>query len=530
MEPIDNLFIVNSNILAYRTNNNFTPSILPDDIASISKLDKFKIDSNGSRLITFLLNTKIDASGELAILIFQKKSGNSFIKVFPEDFGYDRGYYIHGLQIIGVPKMDLKDVPLDKKKLFQELSTKYSKETIDLNFMSQILGSKDTLTDDEFINNIILDKLEIDDLINLGSLSAENKNRINQYITNKINKEYNIRIQDILNGISLFELYENFIQFGLSRKFANWIAEKGLLKILIWLKNLPGRILPTRDGANLAVKNGHLNVLEWLYNLEEKILPEDRSSMSAAASGYLDILKWLVSKGIELDLESGNYAAESGQLHVLQWLFERGILSNIEGANRAAGHGQLHILRWLANLPKPILPDQTGANWAAESGHSDVLLWMISIPERITPTTYGANWAAMNGQLDTLIWLKDFENIIPDETGANLAAVNGQLHILTWLSNLPKPVLPNKKGANYAAGKGHLNVLKWLANLPEPVLPNRKGANNAARNGHFSVLLWLTEPPRNILPTSLGATKAMKNDFPEIVKWLKERNIHPGNI
>ena len=271
MESVNNLYLINNELLIYKQNNKFIPEIT-SNVTSVLKLDNFEIDSNGNKLIVFLLKTKSDISEQISVLIFQEKSNGKFIQVFPENLNLNLSYYVYNLQIIEVPNINLKNISIDKKKLFQELATKYSKEIIDSNLMSQILEISIVLTDNNHANQLILDKLELHDLINLSLLSPENKNKVNHYILNKLKTEYDLDLQKVnLGELQPIKLYEQIIKLGLTHKLADWAKENGHLQVLIWLAEPPRNILPNVNGGNRTV----LSRQPQCHNLSKRVMIED---------------------------------------------------------------------------------------------------------------------------------------------------------------------------------------------------------------------------------------------------------------
>jgi hypothetical protein len=440
------------------------------------------------------------------------------------------------------------------------------------------------LTFDLNVNKIILGYLTDQDLLKLASVSLHVKKQIELYIIDKINKEYNLNLNNFKNfkNINVLKLYKQILQFGFTSKLANQVAGNGYIDLLQWLMNK--KIFPNTYGANLAAQNGHLTTVIFLEKNQINVSVEGANL--TAGNNQLRTLKWLAKGGIFPTSSGANSAIKFNDFKILNWLKTKDILPSSKGADKAAKYGYLNILKWLKE--NDIMPSRKGVNQAAANGHMHILIWLEEqfhfypdgnpgaimaiknnhpeiakwlFEKGICPSGFALSYVIENNDIDSLSWLLKIgireeyagvigvANINTAACQGNLAMLElfsqynifprdfetiaycGRLNILQWL--VSKGIFPDKQTANGAASGGYINILEWILNLPKiyknyiPVLPSKRGANNAATHGHLEMLEWLDKI--GILPDREGATNAVINKHLNIVKLLAEKNILPND-
>jgi len=352
---IDNLYLVNSNLLIFKINNKLIPEIR-EPIITIEKLPEFEINDKGGEVVIFLL-----ASDQNRTVLIIQQLETKYIVLFPEEINFKHGYKTAGIWIVDFPEIKLTKLKESKRDELQKIFLEYKNKEINTQFMQSILENFSVLPDNPFITNLILDKLSASDLKNLTILHPDNKNKITNYLLEKLDSEYSFRLPvGYEDKINLPQLYFKIKEIGINVGLANWAARNGHLAVLEWLNALNPPIRADMRGANYAAGNGQLAVLEWLNTLNPPIRP---------------------------NVDGANYAARNGHLAVLQWLnaFNPPIRPNVVGANWAAGNGHLAVLEWLNTLNPPIRPNVDGANGAARNGHLHVLEWLNTLQPPIRP-------------------------------------------------------------------------------------------------------------------------------------------------
>lgn len=574
---IENLFLVNNKYLEFLINENYVP-VLNEPITSSIKIPPFEFDSNGSKLMIFVVRNKFNEYNVIiSQLSFIDEENYQINLLYPQNVNFDQEWKTIKAWITVAPDHNLKDVPTTKKYLLNNLSQTYSNKNIDSEFMRVLLENDTILPNDLNSVQIILKQLNFDDLNRIRSISTENKNIIDNFVISELKQKYNTELNNIpdyyLKNLDLMSLYKTF-QESQNLKFIDWVAGSNNLELLqFMIEKL--NIVPEESTATYAAYNNHVNILEYLASLTPPLFSNIDGADAAAAGGSAEVLNWLYGdrpsiktlalkynhpntiKWIEenmptppddkIDLTNFKFVAQNKRIFPVNIIYSYGRPSGYYlDENREA-------------IGPHLAPTETGANLALKNGHENVLNGLLGL--HIFPSLEDSVVIALSkGFVNAAEIITNVKNYTGHRDNINFneaiieSTMNDKLNSLQWIESkylLGKTELIDIM--NIAINRGYLDIVEWL-------LTSRKLAYLgqylylALKNSKFNIVDWFIsngvtlEPDladnmieqkdtrniievlnylqtKNILPTVKSANFAVATRNTQLEEWLREHNI-----
>jgi hypothetical protein len=195
MFTVRDLYLVNSKYLILKDQRiDFSDVVINEPIIEVKKFPKFEIDQYGSEIIIINLTNKMNEN----LLLIIQLIDNRYVVLLPDEIDYQKEYSINNIWAFNFGgKLDpLTDA---KKNELGQLFAKYTNKIIDFDFISQLLNISIKLPDDRSIIELILNHLSSFDLRNLRILSLDNKNKVENYIIDAVEKQKET-IKEVTDG------------------------------------------------------------------------------------------------------------------------------------------------------------------------------------------------------------------------------------------------------------------------------------------------------------------------------------------